>query len=301
MMPTRETALQRAARRTMMLLRRVGEELRIARVGHGMSTRHVARLVGISHTQVLRIERGLAPHVDVELFSRLAAVLGSQLSMSIHPMTAPVRDASHVALIREFQGRLHRSIQWRTEVPMPIPGDLRSADMTIQGEAFDGIVEAETRLDDVQAVERRLRTKQRDLVATRAILLVLDTRHNRAVINDVPELRRQFPVGTRACLAALARGEDPEGTALCWCAPSPTSADQLAGAYRHAVIAIPGTSPRAVAHVSTHFGRPQVRFGTAPCSDSRVQRRSRRVHAEFVTSVCSRYGRPGSTTANVAP
>ena len=76
------------------------------------------------------------------------------------------------------------------------------------------MIEAETRLNDVQAAERRLRAKQRDLGTTRAILLVADTRHNRAVINHVPDLSTQFPIGTRACLAALGRGEDPGGDCL---------------------------------------------------------------------------------------
>ena len=75
-------------------------------------------------------------------------------------------------------------------------------------------VEAETRLGDVQATERRLRAKQRDLGATRAILLVADTRHNRRVITVVPDLTRQFPVGTRGCLAAFRAGRDPGADCL---------------------------------------------------------------------------------------
>jgi hypothetical protein len=56
--------------------------------------------------------------------------------------------------------------------------------------------------------------KQRDLGIARVILLVADTRHNRAVVLRVPELRRRFPVSTRACLAALDKGRDPGGDAL---------------------------------------------------------------------------------------
>ena len=62
-----------------------------------------------------------------------------------------------------------------------------------RGPGFGAIVEAETRLDDVQAAERRLRAKQRDLGATRAILLVADTRHNRTVVAQVPQLRDAVP------------------------------------------------------------------------------------------------------------
>ena len=210
-MPTRESAIQRGRRRSRILLRRIGEELRIARVGAGISTRRLGALVGISHTQVRRIEGALAPHVDLDVLARIASVLGHELSVGIHPITSPVRDAGHLALLARFHARLHPSIRWRVEVPVPIPGDLRSADGVIDSPRVDAIVEAETRLDDLQAVERRIRGKQRDLGSKRAILLVADSRHNRAVIRSVPDLKDQFPIATRACLAALGRGNDPGG------------------------------------------------------------------------------------------
>jgi transcriptional regulator with XRE-family HTH domain len=213
-MPTWETAGRRGANRAQYLLVRIGQDLRTARVTTGVSTRHVGRLVGISHTHVLRIEAGDAPHVDIDLLARMASVLGHELGISVHPVGAPVRDRAHLALLARFAKRLARSIRWRTEVPVPIPGDLRSADGLAIGTDFDAVVEAETRLGDVQAVESRLHAKQRDLGAKRAILLVADTRHNREVVRQVPGLRALFPISARACLAALAAGRDPGGDSL---------------------------------------------------------------------------------------
>jgi len=189
-MPTWESAANRGAHRAQTLLRRVGEELRITRIAAGLSTRQVGRMVGISHTQVRRIESGAAPHVDLDSLARIASTLGHELSLGVHPIGAPVRDKSHVALLGRFAARLHRSIRWRTEVPVPLRGDLRSADGVATARAFDATIEAETRLDDVQAVERRLRSKQRHLGTKRAILLVSDTRHNRAVIHAGAKLER---------------------------------------------------------------------------------------------------------------
>jgi hypothetical protein len=119
-------------------------------------------------------------------------------------------------LLERFAARLGPIVTWRTEVPIPLPGDLRNADgvATVTTNDFDAIVEAETRLHDVQETERKLRAKQRDLGTTRAILLVADTRHNRRVIAAVPDLQRQFPVGTRSCLAALKAGRDPGADCL---------------------------------------------------------------------------------------
>ena len=97
---------------------------------------------------------------------------------------------------------------------MPIAGDLRGADGVI-GSGFGTIVvEAETRLSDPQAVERSAMLKKRDLGAERLILLIADTPNNRRVLELHPELRERVPVGTRKCLAALARGEDPGGDCL---------------------------------------------------------------------------------------
>ena len=99
-------------------------------------------------------------------------------------------------------------------MPIPIPGDLRSADVVIDGPSVDAMVEAETRLDDLQAMERRINLKQRDLGVRRVILLVADTRHNRAILEAHPDLLQRFPVSTRACLLALREGRDPGGDAI---------------------------------------------------------------------------------------
>jgi hypothetical protein len=171
-------------------------------------------MVGVSHTQLRRIESGTAPHVDLDLLARIASVLGHELSIGVHPIGLPVRDKAHITLLGRFAARLHKSIRWRTEVPIPIPGDRRSADGLAATLGFDAVVEAETRIHDVQAVVRGLRAKQRDLGAKRAILLLADSRHNRGVINSVRELNYEFPISTRACMAALARGEDPGGDCL---------------------------------------------------------------------------------------
>lgn len=144
----------------------------------------------------------------------MASVLGGELNLSVHPLGPPVRDKGHVALLARFAARLAPSIRLRTEVPMPLSGDPRSADGVAVGRNVDAIVEAETRLDDVQAVTRRLRAKQRDLGTTRAILLVADSRHNRAVVRDVATLRDEFPIPPRACLLALRRDVDPGGDCL---------------------------------------------------------------------------------------
>jgi hypothetical protein len=152
--------------------------------------------------------------MTVDLLARYAAVVGLELAASLHPNGDPVRDRGQLALIRRFRRRLATGLSWRSEVVVPIPGDARSGDGMIDGHGWDVLVEAETRLGDLQLLERRAAAKKRDLGADRLILLISDTRHNRDVLRLYPELRDRFPIEQRPCLRALARGRDPGADAI---------------------------------------------------------------------------------------
>jgi transcriptional regulator with XRE-family HTH domain len=213
-MAGRESAAAIGARRSRLLRQRIADELSNARLSAGLSVREVARTVGVGASRIERAERGEARSLTVDLAARIAPAVGLQLAASLHPNGDPVRDRAHLALLARFRKRLHPSLRWRTEVPMPISGDLRAADGTIEGPFGTILVEAETRVIDIQAVERRSRLKQRDLGALRLILLFADTPSNRKVLDLHPELRERFTIGTRRCLAALGRGDDPGGDCL---------------------------------------------------------------------------------------
>jgi transcriptional regulator with XRE-family HTH domain len=179
-----------------------------------LSVREVARAVGVSPARIERAERGDPTALTIDLAARIAPVVGLLLATSLHPNGDPVRDRAHLALLERFRIRLHRSLVWRTEVPMPIAGDLRGADGLVEAAFGTVLVEAETRVTDVQAVERKSALKQRDLGADRLILLIADTPANRRVVTLHPELRVRFPIGARRCLAAIGRAEDPGGDCL---------------------------------------------------------------------------------------
>jgi hypothetical protein len=106
--------------------------------------------------------------LTIDLAARIAAVVGLQLSVSLHPDGDPLRDEGHVTLIRRFLDRMGESIDVRLEVPIPIPGDRRGADIGLTSPAgLDAMVAAETHLDDVQALLRSMAAKQRDLGVNR--------------------------------------------------------------------------------------------------------------------------------------
>ena len=109
---------------------------------------------------------------------------------------------------------MHPKLRWRVEVPVPIVGDRRSGDAVIDDGNAEILVEAETHLDDIQGLERRLSAKARDLGVKLSLLLVADTRHNRQVVRLHGELRRRFPLDTRAALRSLLAGQLPTEGAL---------------------------------------------------------------------------------------
>lgn len=98
---------------------------------------------------------------------------------------------------------------------MPIGGDPRALDglLAVGGSSIG--VEAETRLGDVQAVDRRIQLKKRDARLDRLILLVADTRFNRLMLERHREaLRASYPLDTKAVVAALARADAPSADGI---------------------------------------------------------------------------------------
>ena len=77
------------------------------------------------------------------------------------------------------------------------------------------VVEAETRLVDLQELERRIALKARDEGTDRVILLIGDTRANRSAIRAAGQgLLALLPVDGRRAIALLEDGVNPGGGAL---------------------------------------------------------------------------------------
>jgi transcriptional regulator with XRE-family HTH domain len=214
-MVSRERAVDIGAARGREILGRLPAEARAARLALGLGQADVAAALGISRSQVSRIERGRSPDLTFDLAARLFAVLGHELAVRTYPSGDPIRDTAHAALLERLRARCHRSFRWQTEVPLPIAGDLRAWDATAIGPACRIGIEAETRLRDIQALDRRLALKERDGGMDRLILLVLDSRSNRAAIRArEADLGLRFPVPGARALELLGVGVDPGGNAL---------------------------------------------------------------------------------------
>jgi transcriptional regulator with XRE-family HTH domain len=216
-MGTRERPADRGRRRAREALRRLGREHRDARVSAGLSLRACAAASGASYPQLRRFERGEIERLNIADVGAWFAVVGLDLGIRAFPGGDPIRDRAQLAVLERLRVRLHPSLRWRTEVPLPIENDLRAWDAEIRGEdpPWRTRIEAETRISDGQALERRLALKLRDDPDGHLILLVADTRTNRRALAALrPGLRAMFPCSARDVLAALGAGRESPGSAI---------------------------------------------------------------------------------------
>ncbi|MDL2335791.1 MAG: hypothetical protein QFC55_07160, partial [Chloroflexota bacterium] len=124
-------------------------------------------------------------------------------------------DARHGRQLAKLHGRIHSTLGWATEVPLPIPGDQRAWDALIRGPDWRYGIEAEMNPIDGQAMLRRLHLKQRDGIVDGVILLLPDTRQSRLFRREFAhELASVFPVRGTTALQLFAAGLDPGGSAV---------------------------------------------------------------------------------------
>ena len=213
-MPTRERLAALGKARGRRLVNEFADELRRARLAAGPSQASVAHAVDLSQQTISCFERGVAPHPDFVQAARVARIVGLELSVRCFPAPNQLRDAAHVALIQRLLARLGPGISHQLEVPIA-SGDLRAWDAVLRLGAVRVGVIAETRIRDLQALLRREHQKQADSGVDMLLLLTADTRHNRAALTDAEaSLRSGFPLGTRAVLTSLGRGQAPDANGV---------------------------------------------------------------------------------------
>ena len=213
-MPSRERSVDRASARARAIVADLGRELHEARLDRAVSLKDLSHATRLSRSQISRIERGLTPNLGVPQIARLLAAVGLDFSARAFPAGEPIRDVAHARLLALLRTRLHASLGWRTEVPLPIAGDLRAWDAVIVGPGWSVGVECEIRPRDLQALERRIALKERDGGLDSVVLLLLDSAHNRRIVRSASGFLARFPVPGPRALALLAEGKSPGGNAV---------------------------------------------------------------------------------------
>ena len=161
-MATRERRLDRGREQAERIIRTTGAEIRLARRGAGLSIRTAAASVGMSEFAFGRLERGRLQEATVSGLSIACAAVGLKFAGRAYPDGDPVRDAAHARLLQRFRAQLPAGTPWRSEVPLPIPGDRRAWEAQCWPDRVAVAVEAEMRLSDLQALDRRIALKRRD-------------------------------------------------------------------------------------------------------------------------------------------
>lgn len=215
-MATSQRARDLAARRTGTIIRSLGDEIREGRLSRGLSQRQVATVASIPQSRVSEIERGSLSTVPLRDLCYLLAAVGMELSARAYPAGPPIRDAAHRTLLDRLRDRAGPGVRWRYEVPLPIVGDQRAWDAVMEVAGLRVAVEAETRVRDVQALQRRISLKLRDDSSIAGVVLLLnDTRSNRDTVRSQGRvLTEQFPLSQRTLLATLKEGRAPEASGL---------------------------------------------------------------------------------------
>jgi transcriptional regulator with XRE-family HTH domain len=211
-----ERLVDSARRRAKEELATLAREIRDARLSAGRSQVDIARAAGISDSALSRLELGQTADLSYKVAAAIAAVVGLRLSLRAYPADRILFDDAQIHLLRQLRERLGPDWKWRYEVPVA-PGDPRAWDMVGRHAATGQVivVEAETRIRDLQTLLRRFGQKRDASASPRMVLLVAGTRGNRAALTaGRDELLAEFPVPTRRALRQLAAGSDPGADCL---------------------------------------------------------------------------------------
>jgi hypothetical protein len=93
-------------------------------------------------------------------------------------------------------------------------GDLRSWDAMTGADDWRLAIEAETVVDDTQALDRKIALKRRDGRIDHVVLLVADTPRNRRNLAAAPAAFAEFRLDTRTMLRSLRAGRDPGSSGI---------------------------------------------------------------------------------------
>jgi transcriptional regulator with XRE-family HTH domain len=193
---TVERTRARADRRASRILTALGDEFREARLGAGLSQQQIADAVETSRARYGRIEAGAVGLLSIAQASRIAAILGLDLTCRVYPNGDALRDAAQVGKLELLAAAVSRPLRWRTEVPLPALPDrteLRSWDASVELEGHSTRVEVEMRIRDGQALARRIGLKRRDDPNGGLLLVIADTDRNRRVLALHPDLFPDLP------------------------------------------------------------------------------------------------------------
>lgn len=181
----------------------------------GLSLTAVGAALGCSRQLIARWEDGTLAPGTIRL-AIWGAVLGLDVSIRAFDAGSPLRDAGQLRLLERTRRVIDSRWAWQTEASVSAdPRDHRAIDAVLSASCGRVGLEAITRLTDAQAQVRRAIQKQEASGVDRMVLLLADSRHNRAALREAaPTLRPAFELTTRDVLFALRRGQLPRANGV---------------------------------------------------------------------------------------
>ncbi|HET8777832.1 MAG TPA: helix-turn-helix transcriptional regulator, partial [Candidatus Limnocylindria bacterium] len=190
-------------------------DLRNARHNAGMSQADVARAIGVCRALVSAWESRRYTPNPIQL-AAWGAVVGLDLPIRTFAGGSPLNDAAQVRILERFHRAVGDRWTWRTEVPVVSdPRDRRAFDAVLTRGDRRVAAEVIARFGDSQGQVRPIMLKLSASECERVVLVVADTRHNRATIAAAaPTLDPDFGCPARVAMGALRAGEVPAGNAV---------------------------------------------------------------------------------------
>lgn len=203
------------------LVRRLGRDLRTARLALGLSQAEIGRRSGTVQSTLSEIERG-QHSADLMTLFQIAAAVGLQPVLNLYPNgRVRLRDTGQLAIANLLIARAGPA--WRPILEHPIgqAPDLRAADLVFVStqEVLD--LEIERNLADLQAQLRsgmlkRDALRERYKVPVRFVLVLPDTSRLRGIVAEAPALKSVLPMNSSDVLATIREGNALGGDGLLW-------------------------------------------------------------------------------------
>lgn len=214
-MSNRHTADEQGSELATTPRKELGQELRVARTNAGLGQRVVAVQAGMSHHQLGRIERGGLRSVSLDQLCRAGLAVGVRFSGKFYPAGDPFRDSPQLRTLERFVALLPALALVDREAVMPITGDLRAWDALVRLGGRRAGCEVETRVKDIQALERKLGAKLRDGGVDVLLLVLSDTLHHRSLVAEQGHvLRPLLPLDNAQVRRALRLGSLPAASGV---------------------------------------------------------------------------------------
>jgi transcriptional regulator with XRE-family HTH domain len=199
---------------------RIGAEVKLARITHGMTSRQAANRAGVSWSTEARVELG-DPNVTVATVCAVTEAVGLDFVGRTYPGIGPtLRDTGQLAVAELICEQAHPS--WQPTIELLVGQHGESIDVACFGPREIWAMEIERMATDFQAQYRRA-DRKRTLLAgvhqrsVRLVLVIEDSRRNRRTLEPHLDLiRSTLPAGTREVLTALRAGRPLGRDGLAW-------------------------------------------------------------------------------------